>query len=300
MNRRLALHTMAISLGSVPLMAQAESFPRQLKDALGHAVELLRYPQRIVVIFPSNVELAFSLGLENRIVAIGGRVKWPESATRKPSIGGALGFSPEAVAAYDPDLVVITPSHHSALGLREPFRRIGVPVLTLEHPDLNAIFRNLRLLGRATGTETNAEIVIQKMQTALQTIASKINNRPKPKVYLETAAAERGIFQTVGPGHYAHDALHWAGGENIFSDLRGAQQVSAEAIFARQPDVIISLQQNPKSTEQISQRPGWRTLKAVQEQRVYVMPRGHKLIPGPRQIEAVQAYAEALHPDVVA
>jgi iron complex transport system substrate-binding protein len=116
---------------------------------------------------------------------------------------------------------------------------------------------------------------------------------------LETAAAERGVFQTVGPGHYAHDALQWAGGENIFSDLRGAQQVSAEAIFARQPDVIISLQQNPKSAEQITLRPGWHTLKAVQTQRVYVMPRGHKLIPGPRQIEAVQAYANVLHPNVI-
>jgi iron complex transport system substrate-binding protein len=104
----------------------------------------------------------------------------------------------------------------------------------------------------------------------------------------------------MGTGHYANDALQWAGGRNVFADLQGSQQVSAEAIFVRDPDVIISLQQVPKSVSLIAERPGWHSLRAVKEGRVVVLERSHKLIPGPRQIEAVEDYARALHPELFA
>ncbi|MRT32716.1 ABC transporter substrate-binding protein, partial [Xylella fastidiosa subsp. multiplex] len=63
--------------------APSGGFPRELVDALGRRVVVPRAPQRIVVVFPSNVELAWALGLADRVVAIGGRVRWPEDARAK-------------------------------------------------------------------------------------------------------------------------------------------------------------------------------------------------------------------------
>lgn len=279
---------------------ESSDFPRTLTDALGRTVTVPRPPQRLVVVFPSNVELAWALGLADRVAAIGGRVRWPEEARLKPSIGGALGYSPEAVAAHQPDLIVITPSHQSALGLVDAFDRLGVPVLVLAHPDLPSVLRNINLLGYATGTDSAAQALCAAMQTRLRDVAASVACHPPRTVYLETAAAARGVYQTVGQGHYAHDALAWAGGRNVFGDLTGAQQVSAEAIFARDPDVIISLQQSPKAPALIAERPGWQSLSAVRAGRVVVLARGHKLIPGPRQVEAVEDYARALHPECFA
>ena len=277
--------------------AQENGFPRTLIDTLGRRVELERAPQRIVAVFPSNIEIAFALGLESRIAAVGGRVFWPPEARSKPSIGGALGYSAEAAAALSPDLIVLTPSHGSALGLIEPFARLGTAVIVLHHPDLPSILRNIALLGQATGSERVAEAVIARMQAELTRIAGRVAGAGRPRVYLETAASARGSYQSVGRGHYAQDALNWAGGENIFGDLAGAVQVSGEAIFARDPDVILSLQKIPGSPDDIACRPGWESLRAVRTGRVIVLPRDHKLIPGPRQIEAVLAYARALHPE---
>jgi iron complex transport system substrate-binding protein len=65
----------------------------------------------------------------------------------------------------------------------------------------------------------------------------------------------------------------------------------------RNPEVIVSLQAVPKPAAAIAARPGWQHLRAVREGRVVVLERGHKLIPGPRQIEAVLDYARALHPE---
>ena len=297
----------ALPLGSGHAVASASAaagdgaaFPRTLVDAMGRRVVVPAAPQRIVVVFPSNVELVWALGLADRVAAIGGRVRWPEAAQHKPSIGGTLGYSAEAVAAHRPDLIVITPSHHSALALVDAFGRVGVPVLVLAHPDLPSVLRNIELLGRATGADAQAAALRASLQQRLQSLAQRVAAQPPRTVYLETAAAARGAYQTMGQGHYANDALAWAGGRNVFADLAGSQQVSAEAIFARDPDVIVSLQQVPKSPELIAARPGWHSLRAVKAGRVVVLPRGHKLIPGPRQIEAVEDYARAIHPEVFA
>ncbi|MGC4078556.1 MAG: ABC transporter substrate-binding protein [Rubrivivax sp.] len=276
--------------------AAAGTWPRSVVDALGRTLRLAAPPQRIVAIFPSNIEIVFALGLEARVAAIGGRVRYPEAALAKPSVGGALGYSPEAVAALRPDLIVLTPSHGSALGLVEPFERAGVAVLVLAHPDLAAVRRNIELVGRATGSEAAAAVLLARFDGSLASIRQAWQGRSQPTVYLETAAAARGAFQTVGRGHYADDALACAGGRNVFSDLNSAQQVSAEAVLLRDPEVIVSLQAVPKPAEEISARPGWSRLRAVREGRVVVLPRSHFLIPGPRQTEAVLAYARALHP----
>ena len=280
-----------------PVAGQAVTWPRTLVDALQRSVRIAAPPQRIVTVFPSNVEILFALGLADRVVAIGGRVRHPPEAVGKPSVGGALGYSPEAVAAYRPDLLVLTPSHQTALGLVEPFTRAGVPVLMLAHPDLPSVQRNITLVGQATGAEAQAERLGGQMLQQLEAVLARWHGVPLRSVYLETAAAERGAFQTIGRGHYADDALAWAGGRNVFSDLNGSQQVSAEAIAVRDPEVIISLQAVPKPAASIAARPGWQRLRAVREGRVVVLERGHKLIPGPRQIEAVLDYARALHPE---
>jgi iron complex transport system substrate-binding protein len=298
MTRREGLGLLLAASGvKAPAAGAAPSWPRTLVDAMGRQVRIAAPPQRIVTVFPSNVEILFALGLANRVVAIGGRVRHPPEAVAKPSVGGTLGYSPEAVAAYRPDLLVLTPSHQTALGRVEPFTRAGMPVLMLAHPDLPSVLRNIELVGQATGTEAQADQLRSQMQQQLEAVRARWQGLPLRSVYLETAAAERGAFQTIGRGHYADDALAWAGGRNVFSDLAGSQQVSAEAIAVRNPEVIVSLQAVPKPAAAIAARPGWQHLRAVREGRVVVLERGHKLIPGPRQIEAVLDYARALHPE---
>jgi len=281
--------------------SEPAEFSRTLTDALGRVVHIAHRPERLVVIFPSNVELVWALGLADRVAAVGGRIRWLQDAKRKPSVGASLGFSAEAVAAHRPDLILVTPSHVSALGLVDAFDRMHVPVLVLAHPDLAAILRNLILIGQATGAESAAQTVCAAMQARLQAVAARVACQAPRSVYFETAAAARGVYQTLGPGHYAHDALCLAGGQNVFADLMGGgQQVSAEAIFARDPEVIISLQQTPKDPALIAARPGWQHLRAVRTGRVHVLARSHKLIPGPRQVQAVEEYARALHPECFA
>ena len=49
----------------------------------------------------------------------------------------------------------------------------------------------------------------------------------------------------------------------------------------------------------LSDRPGWKDLRAVREQQVFVCD-GNQLMnrPGPRLVESLQIFAEMLHPDL--
>ena len=78
----------AFSAPDGPALCQTSAaFPRRVVDTLGRTLSIARPPQRIVVIFPSNVEIVFALGLEARVAAVGGLVGWPAAALAKPSVG---------------------------------------------------------------------------------------------------------------------------------------------------------------------------------------------------------------------
>ncbi|MFX8922262.1 hypothetical protein ABTN04_19595, partial [Acinetobacter baumannii] len=81
-----------------------------------------------------------------------------------------------------------------------PMEVIGVPVLVLDHRDLASILANLRLLGRAIGAEAQAETVIAGIEARLARAAARLGDRPRRRVYLETASSGRGGFQTVRDG----------------------------------------------------------------------------------------------------
>ncbi|HWX47034.1 MAG TPA: ABC transporter substrate-binding protein [Roseomonas sp.] len=272
-----------------------------LSDALGRRLDLPAPPQRIVAIYPAMVETVFAIGAGDRVIGIGGKVQYPPEALGKPSIGGLLGFSPEAVFALRPDLVVIAIGTDADTQLRGPLIALGVPLLLADYPRFSSILRNVRLLGEALGLPARAERLAAAMEEQLGRLSAAVAGRPTPKVYLETGAAGHGSFQTVRAGHYADDVIRLAGGRNIFSGLSGPPQVTLEGIAAADPDRIVVLSSDPGWTAAtIAARSGWGTLRAVRGGRVSVLPRGFMLIPGPRQIEAVSILAKTIHPEAFA
>ncbi len=282
----------AILLAAPP----AQAFPETLTDAQGRAVTLAARPQRIVAIFASNVELLAALGAGPRIVGIEAYTRFPPEVLDRPKIGGRLGFSAEAIARLAPDLVVMTAARQAAHQLVRPMELIGVPVLVLDHRDLASIMANLRFLGRAVGAEDKAAAVVAGMEARLARAAARIGDRPRRRVYLETAASGRGSFQTVRDGSYTADILRAAGGDSIFAGRNFISQVSGEAVLAADPDVILVAGSEAQAAE-LRRRPGWDRIAAVREGRVHAVPRAELLIPGPRVIDGVERVGRILYPD---
>ncbi|ODN66166.1 ABC transporter substrate-binding protein [Methylophaga muralis] len=300
-SRRQYLKAGILAMAFIPLTANSNTHslsPITVTDALGRQVRLDRPPQRIVSIFASNTELIHALGATNRIVGIEDFTRFPPDIREgRTIIGGRLGFSVEAIARLEPDLIVMTPARQAVNTLLKPMETIGVPVLVLLHRDLQEIFSNLSLLGRVLGNEKHADQVVAQLQRRLTMIDRQLEGVQRPRVYFETGQNDRGNFTTIRKGHYTYDALLQAGAESIFADLDNINQVSGEAIIAANPDVIL-VARNEGSVDSIKKRPGWQNIQAIRDDRVFMVPRELFLIPGPRIIDGVKYLAPLLHPQI--
>lgn len=291
---------MAIRLIAALLIAlggtQAAAFPIQVIDALGREVVIPGRPERIVAIFSSNTEMLAALGLADRIVGIDAFTRYPPEIADLPKIGGRLGFSAEAIARLNPDLVVMTPARQAANTLLRPLATIGVPAVVLVHQDIERIFKNILFLGRVTGETAAAEALIDGLRERLVGIAQCIADKPPTRVYFETGSNDRGGFMTLREGTYTADALRLAGGVNVFAHRNLLTQVSGEAVLLADPDVILVARYGEQAVAEVKSRVGWQRLKAVRTGQVYQVDRTLLLIPGPRIVAGVEQMARLLHP----
>lgn len=299
MTRRRALLAAAPVLLALPRPAPAaEGWPRVLVDGLGRRVEVPAPPRRVVAIFASNVEMLAALGLVDRIVGVEAFTRYPPEVAGKPLVGGRLGFSAEAIARLEPDLVVMTPARQAAHALTEPLARLGVPALVVAHRDLEQVFGNIALLARATGAE---DAVLSGLRGRLAAVDARLAGRPRPTVFLETGSNGRGAFGTARPGTYTADILRRAGGVPALPHLAeaGPAQVSGEAVLRADADVYL-LAGRPDQAAEAAARPGFGALRAVRAGRLHAVPRAELLIPGPRVVAGVERLARLLHPEAFA
>ena len=305
LTRRRFLLTTAGTLAATvtsPCAVATEShdgWPREVTDALGRHVWIPRRPVRIVPVFSSNTEIVAALGGAERIVAIDGLTSYPPEILDRPRIGNRIGFSPDIIARLGTDLVILTPSRHAAAQLLRPMHLAGVPVLVLDHPTLARILANIALVGRAIGSELEAQALTQTIEDELSALAERFASRPPKRVYFETGAAGRAGFHSVRPGTYTDNILHHAGGLNVFGNRTSLSQVSGETVFRADPDHIL-VAGSEADVAALLERPHWNSIPAVAAGRVNAIPRGQVLIPGPRVVEGVHSVARALHPDLVA
>lgn len=62
---------------------------RTVNDELGRSVEIPDHPHRVVCLVPSVVDIVYSLGAGEEVVAISDFTKYPKEALQKPSIGAS-------------------------------------------------------------------------------------------------------------------------------------------------------------------------------------------------------------------
>jgi iron complex transport system substrate-binding protein len=75
-------------------------------------------------------------------------------------------------------------------------------------------------------------------------------------------------------------------------------QLSQEAIIEADPEVIILGDAvGGESPETVKARPGWGSISAVKNDRIYVVDPDIVSRPGPRLVDALETLAQALYPE---
>lgn len=276
---------------SCTLAGPAAAEPIRLTDAVGRSVEIARPPQRIVPIFASNAELVAALGLSERVVGVEAYTRFPPELTRKPQVGGRLGFSVDAIVAQRPDLLIVTPARQAMHQLIEPMTRLGIPVIVLLARSVAEVMDNLRLVGQATGVPERGEAVATGLEARLAAVAA--TTAPQlPRVVMITGRLGNGLVLVARADTYTGDAIVRAGGRHALERSIVAQ-VSPEAIIAADPDILLFAGAKADLDSLIAQ-PGWHLLRAVREGRTHLVARAEFLIPGPRTVDGIEKLATLL------
>ena len=291
----LAMATAACQTGSAP-----SDEPLQWTDGLGRQVALAAPAQRIVSLAPSNTEILFAIGAGPQLVGRDELSDYPAEAAEVTSIGITFGaLNPEAIVSLQPDLVLaadITPPEQVAA-----LEALGLTVYVLPNPsDFGGLYANLRRAGELTGHQDEAGQLSTQLQARVEAVVERTGAADRLRLFYEADGADPTAPWTTGRGTFQSVLIDLAGGTNVAAEITGWGQFSLEQLVAIDPQVIVfgSGTFVPTTAESLAARPGWGTMSAVADRRVYPIDTNWVDRPGPRLVNALEAMARFIHPEL--
>lgn len=265
-------------------------------DDAGREVRLTRPAGRVVSLIPSATETLVAIGAAERVV---GRTRYDElpELRDRPSVGGGLNPSLEALAALRPDLVIVWDGERSS-ALRPRLEEMGIAVFALAADDTTDLFRSIGQLGRLTGLKRGADSVAGAIRSELDAVRASVRGKAAPSLFYVVSTDPP---MTAGPGTFIAQIVQLSGGRSVFPDVAADwPTVAMEEIVRRDPHVVILPEGEApvRTLEALRRAPGWRDLRAVREGRVFRVPSNLLNRPGPNLGRAARTLRDALHPEL--
>lgn len=210
--------------------------------------------------------------------------------------GNAINF--EALAASNPEVVVLrigdctvgAGNREAAIRTVNTIEALGLPLIVLYAPgwyrsaDLSSMKEEGRVIGAMFGMEEKASALMEHLAATEQLIRERTADIPEDRktrvLYMglnPNIRKQGGAGTTHGidtPESYIIESV--AGARNAFTGKGAGVPMSAEQIYALDPDVILLPTSNgyhpPRELLEAPYFANLRELRAVREKRVYAMP----------------------------
>lgn len=269
----------------------------RVTDDLDREVALAAPARRIASLSPSNTEILFALGCGGAVVLRDTVSSFPEAVKALPATS-PFRLSPEHVAGFSPDLVLLT---HADISRVAALRRVGLTVATFDPRTLAQLHRSVAAMGVLCGQPARARELVSSLKAREQAVRAAVAGREAPVVYVETDGSDPLKPWTAGADSFVNQVLEAAGGRNMVRARKPFLQISAEEVLANDPDFILlmGVERSPGANglALLRARPGWQGLAAVEKGNVIDTIHPDLISrPGPRLIDGMQALARALHP----
>ncbi|BBL67545.1 ABC transporter substrate-binding protein [Methanoculleus chikugoensis] len=269
-------------------------------DDSGKTVLIRGEPQRIVSLAPSNTEILYALGLEDRIVAVTERCDYPPATAEKPKVGGFSTVNIEKVIAMEPDLIFAAPANTDEVIDR--LRSLGMTVVILDPQTIDGVLHDIELAGRATGQEEQASTLIEGLRVRIGAVAEKAAGGPAEEPSVAHVIWHDPLWVS-GRGTFQDEVITLAGGANAFGSVDDWSIVSLEEFIITNPDYILVSSGSGMNRDgydaiynYIINEPRLQRLDAVRNDRVYVIDADVVSRGSPRIVDALEEVADYLHP----
>ncbi|MBN2841282.1 MAG: ABC transporter substrate-binding protein [Coriobacteriia bacterium] len=271
--------------------APAAAFPVTVTDDAGREVTIAARPERIVSLAPANTEIVAALGALDRLVGVTTYCDYPAEVADIEKVGDFVGPNLEAIAALDPDVVLLTTGVQADVVTQ--LEALGASVVAIDPQSLEEVYAAIEMVGAVIGEAEAAAEIVESMELQVHDIAENVEGAPV-RCFLEIA--QDPLF-TAGSDTLLNDLIEHAGGENIVTES-GYVAYSVEQLVQADPAVYLATMGSMSQPSDITGRPGFDSLSAVSAERVYLLDDNLVSRPGPRVAEGILQIARALHPDV--
>lgn len=253
-------------------------------------------PERIVSASATHTELLYALGVEDRIVAVDLFSNYPPEAAEKEQID-AFNLNVEAVAAYDPDLVILSYDPGDAVA---GFEALGIPTILFPFAPatIEDAYAEWEAVGAAVGADDQASVLIQQARNDIEAVLARVPTDLEPPTYYHELGPE---LYSITSNTFIGSIYAMAGMTNIADPADeagfGYPQLSAEYILEADPDFIFLADTvfAGQNADTVAARPGWETLSAVQEGRVIALNDDLASRWGPRIVEFLETVVAAAY-----
>lgn len=287
---------------------------------------------RIVSLIPSATEIVYLLGLGQNLMARSDDSNFPEEALSKPVISepamaenlssleidravksslhqgrSLFHLDKKMLSQLEPNLILTQElCNVCAPGFTEVKQAARiledeVTILSLEPESIEDMLENILTVGEYTDRQIEAQRAVDDLREALYTVESKARTVSRPTVIMV-----EWLDPIMIAGHWVPEMVDKAGGKMILSQpYRKSRPAEWSEILNANPDILIfapcgfDIQRTKKEIGLFKEKPGWSELKAVKNQRVYLVDGDAYLTrSGPRLIQGTQILARIFHPEI--
>jgi iron complex transport system substrate-binding protein len=269
----------------------------EISDEFGRNIRVSLNPQRIVSLAPSLTESVYALGDEAHLVGDTDYCDYPPDAQKKTKVGGVIDPNLEQIAALHPDLVLLSKSANRLDTVRA-LESLGIPSYATDPHTVEEII---------SSTQKLAEVL--DVPVAGKTLADDLRKRLAELQFALTGATPRRVLFvvwtdpliSVSQKTFIADAIHWAGATSIVESNQQWPQISLEEVVHLQPEYLVFASSHAgdgkHDFESLVDRPGWRNLEAVRNNRFVVVSDAINR-PSPRIVSVIEGLAHQLHPEL--
>lgn len=292
---RKLLYIISAAVLSIGFMVEG---PASVTVALAAETESASKPESVVALSKSIGDLWLLSGGELSGITDDGLTL--DGIGEAQSIGSLAKPSEEAILALDPDLVLLTADIPSHKQVAEDLENKGVKVEKIDitcFADYDSYIKEFTTLtGREDLYRKNAADVKSRIDEVLEDSSADAAGR----TYLEIRVSATKN-KALKDDYFASEIFNDFGLSNIASDDSSLDNLSVEAILAADPDYIFVIPQGKEDEaakayeDAFTSDPAWNTLSAVQNDKVYVMPKDlFQYKPNARWDEAYQYVSDIL------
>ena len=204
----------------------------QFTDQLGRAVKLNDFPKCIVSLVPSQTELLFDLGLEDKVVGITKFCIHPASWFKnKQRVGGTKNINFKAIEKLKPDLIIANKEENTQ---REIEKLMNLyPVWVSDIGNLEDALRMIVDVGELTNTKKKAIEIAKNIKADFFGFESLIN---KSAAYI----IWNNPIMTINKTRFINDMLKRNGLINVFAEkAKEYPEISKDELIRANPEIIL-------------------------------------------------------------